>query len=241
MSRLSLGKTITSLLDELAPRQVESAVHAAIAEGWRVDPQDDYCPRCGATVDASAVTREGCPFCHDRRLAWHRMTRLAGYTDPVAGWIKAMKFGRQWRWGPWFGRQLAGPLGPAFDDTKTIVTPVPMHWWRRTSRGYDQSRLIAAALAKARGWPLVPVLYRRRHAPPQSTLSTTQRRRNVRRCFAARSIDLSGCQVILVDDVKTTGATLSACARLLRKRHAKVIHAAVVAVADPRGRGFEVI
>ncbi len=240
-SILTLGHSVNGLLDEIAPRQMESAIAAAFAEGWRIDPQEDYCPRCGASIDASAVTREGCPFCHDRRLAWHRLTRLTGYAGPPAGWIKAMKFGRQWRFGPWFGRQLAEHIPAAFDEGRVIVVPVPLHWWRRAGRGYDQSRLIAEALGQARGWPVVPVLRRYRHAKPQSSLSPSERLRNVRRCFKAADVDLTGYQVVLVDDVKTTGATLSACARLLRKRHAKVIHAAVVAVADPNGQRFEVI
>jgi len=228
-------------LDEVAPRQVESAVADAMARGFALDTTADYCTRCGATVDASAVTREGCPFCLGRRLAWHRLTRLTAYGDPAADWIRAMKFGRQWRWAPWFGAQLAEAIGKPLDRRRVVVVPVPLHWWRRFRRGFDQSHLMAEALAAANGWPLAPALRRTRHARAQSLLPPSQRLHNVRRCFAARPVDLTGCEVILVDDVKTTGATLSVCARALRKRGAKTIHVAVAAVADPRGQGFETI
>ncbi len=228
-------------LDEVAPRQVETAVAEAMAAGFKLDTAADYCTRCGASVDASAVTREGCPFCLDQRIAWHRLTRLTSYGEPAADWIKAMKFGRQWRWAPWFGTQLAGAIGKPLDPRRIIIAPVPLHWWRRSRRGFDQSSLMAEALADASGWPLVPVLRRTRHARPQSLLPPSQRLHNVRRCFAAHPVDLSGYEVILVDDVKTTGATLGVCARLLRKRGARTIHVAVAAVADPRGQGFETI
>jgi len=228
-------------LDEVAPRQVEAAVADAVAQGFALDTTTDYCTRCGATVDASAVTREGCPFCVGRHIAWHRLTRLTPYGEPAAEWIKAMKFGGQWRWAPWFGAQLAEAIGKPLDAQRVIVVPVPLHWWRRFRRGFDQSHLIGEALVEATGYPLVPALRRTRHARAQSLLPPSQRRRNVRRCFEARPVDLTGCEVILVDDVKTTGATLSVCARALRKRGAKTIHVAVAAVADPRGQGFETV
>jgi len=236
-----LRQYATELFDELAPRQVEAAVADAQADGWSIDAPDNYCPRCGATVDASAVTAGGCLFCLGRRFAWQRLTRLGEYHEPMNDWVKAMKFGGQWRFGPWFGRQLGPRVGPALDDAAVLVVPVPMHWWRRTMRGFDQAKLMAQALAEARGWTYAPVLHRPRHAPPQSLLAPSQRHANIRGCFAARPVDLAGAPVVLVDDVKTTGATLGACARLLRKHGASVVHAAVAAVADPQGQRFETI
>lgn len=242
--RAALGRWLAHRLDELSPRRVEAAVAAAMDAGFSIDTPDRYCARCGATVDASAVTREGCPFCVGRRLAWHRLTRLAPYAEPMDRWVKAMKFGMQWRWSRWFGHRLAEAVGEPLDPAAVVVVPVPLHWRRRCRRGFDQSHLMAEALAERTRWPLVPALVRTRHARPQSLLAPSVRLRNVRRCFSARPIDLGGREVVLVDDVKTTGATLSACARLLKRQGARSIHVAVAAVAtvaDPRRGGLATI
>lgn len=148
-----------------------------------------------------------------------------------------MKFHRQWRWAPWLGGQLARAIGP-MEAERVIVCPVPMHWLRRWRRGYDQATLLAREVGRRRNWPVASLLRRKRLTLPQVSLPPSKRAANVRGSFAIVPVDLTGCHVVLVDDVKTTGATLGACARLLRKAGAEAVHAAVVAVADPQGRRF---
>lgn len=205
---------------------------------WSIDRPDAYCPRCGATAGPGSVTERGCAFCLDQPIVWHRLTRLGEYGPPVDEAIKAMKFAGDWARCGWFGRQMAAHLGLA-DPRRTLVVPVPMHRLRHWARGYNQALLIAEALAHARGLPLLPMLRRIRHTPPQSTLPAGARRRNLAGAFAARPVDLSGHDVLLVDDVKTTGSTLAGCARLLRDQGARTIHCAVVAVADPHHQSFQ--
>jgi ComF family protein len=143
-----------------------------------------------------------------------------------------MKFAGSWTWAAWFGRLLAQQALPiAADAQHVIVCPVPLHWLRRWRRGYNQSHLLAAAFARAGGWPLTPILRRRRHAPPQTAVPASHRAANVRHCFALAPVDLSGCSVWLIDDVKTSGATAAACSRLLRRAGAQSVWLAVVAVA----------
>ena len=125
--------------------------------------------------------------------------------------------------------------GAPFDEHKVVVSAVPMHWRGRWRRGFDQAALMARALGRARGWPLAPVLTRNRHTPPQSTVVTSKRADNVRGAFHIKTVDLRGYELILVDDVKTSGATLSICVRLLHRAGARSVHTAVAAVADPRG------
>jgi len=209
---------------------------------WRPDPADAYCPRCGMTVHASAVTPQGCPRCRGVRLPWDRLTRLAAYKPPVSGWIIEMKFGRVWPWAPSMGRALAARVADPVDPAAVLVVPVPMHWFRRWQRGFNQAHLMAAALAEARGWRCVPVLRRTRHTPPQTHVTPSQRPANVRGSFAvADGVDLTGYEVVLVDDVTTTGSTLRPCARLLKDRGARSVQVAVAAVADPKGQDFEVV
>jgi len=158
--------------------------------------------------------------------------RLGAYGPPLEGWLIEMKVGGRWTWGPWLGRLLAEGARPISQDMAQVaVCPVPMHWRRRWRRGYIQSHLLAAAMAEASGWTLAPVLRRRRHAPPQTRVSYSQRAENVRGAFAVGAVDLSGWCVWLVDDVTTTGATARACARLLREAGAQTVNLAGVAVA----------
>jgi len=224
-------------LDLLLPSTQLAGDPAAERAGWRPDRLSDYCPRCGATVAPEAVTRTGCPHCRGQAVPWDRLHRLGAYRPPLTGWIAAYKYRGAWAWGSWLGDRLAERIHPT---PPAAVVPVPLHWRRRIARGYDQAGLIAHRYAAATGLPLAPLLRRTRPTRPQTELrDQRQRRRNVRAAFRVRPVELSGWTLVLIDDVKTTGATVGACARLLRRAGAAHVLVAVAAVADPRDSGFQ--
>jgi len=229
------GRFLGETLDDWLPPGVEPED----LDDWRPDPPSAYCPRCGASAGEGAVTPRGCAFCLTRQLPWQRLTRLSLYGPPMDAWIRDMKFHRRWRYTEWMGSRLAEVLGPPNDAHATVVCAVPMPQFRRWRRGYNQADLLGKAVAKALGLRLIPVLKRIRHTPPQTAIPPSRRHENIRKSFAIDPIDLSGLDVILVDDVKTSGATLGACARQLTRAGARSIHAAVVVVADPKGQGFQ--
>jgi ComF family protein len=224
------GQRAARGLDTAWPSDVAVALDAL---GWEPDEPDDYCPLCGVSAGPGSVTANGCSFCRGKRQPWDRVTRLSAYAEPMDGWVKAMKFGGQWPWSRWMGGQLAARVGEPIDPARVLVTPVPMHWARRWRRGFNQAHLIALSLAKYRGWRCAQLLRRTRHTHPQTAVVHSDRQANVRDSVAAHPVDLDGWQVILVDDVKTTGATAGLCCRLLRKHGARSIQLAVGAVADP--------
>lgn len=228
--------TITSLreltigaLDELFP-----CTTAEVGMPWSPDSPEAYCPRCGVSVGPGEVTGKGCSRCVGTRPAWHRIVRLGAYHDRLDDRIRAMKFRRDWRQAAWLARRLAERLPAPLDPQRVIVAPVPMYWTRRWWRGYNQATLMARAVARQRNWTMVDVLHRTRHTVPQTALPPSARKSNVRDSFDLAPVDLTGYEVILVDDVKTTGATLTACCRLLRIAGARSIMVAVAAVADPK-------
>ena len=231
------GLWVGSVLDDLMP-PVDVPEDAA---DWEPDEVTAYCPRCGASAGEGSVMPRGCAFCLDKTFPWQRLTRLAYYGTPVDDWIRQLKFHRRWRFGGWLGRQLADALDEPHDADKRIVCAVPMHRLRRWRRGYNQADLIARAVTKSKGWTFAPILKRTRHTPPQTAIAPSRRHDNVRHSFAIEPVDLKGYEVILIDDVKTSGATLSACTKLLKQAGARSIHAAVVAVADPKGQSFKSI
>jgi ComF family protein len=114
------------------------------------------------------------------------------------------------------------------------VVPVPLHSQRELERGFNQ----ASEIARHLGIPVLPAIRRIRATPSQTDLPAARRHANVRGAFALRrGIDVSGQSLVLVDDVSTTGATLEACARVLKEAGAadvRAITAARVVSTRPR-------
>jgi ComF family protein len=116
-----------------------------------------------------------------------------------------------------------------------VVVPVPMHWWRRVVRGTSAAEVIAGRLGKLSGLPVRWSLRRNRATVMQNRLPFGERRANVRDAFGGRRRGVAGMRVLLVDDVVTTGGTLSACRRVLSTAGAAAVHVAVIARADHDG------
>jgi predicted amidophosphoribosyltransferase len=117
------------------------------------------------------------------------------------------------------------------------AVPVPLHLWRRLQRGFNQ----AADLSHGLGIPVVDALWRVRATPPQTGLAAAARARNVHGAFIlspllsrrTRDARLVDRVVVLVDDVRTTGATLDACAQVLMEAGAREVRAVTAALAQP--------
>jgi len=112
-----------------------------------------------------------------------------------------------------------------------VLVPVPLHQKRVRERGYNQSSLLVKELGKLTSLPVVDdCLVRQRHAPPQAKTSTVdERRSNVANAFTCRDCRLQGKQVLLIDDVSTSGATLDACAAALKATGATSVWGLVLA------------
>lgn len=233
----NVWSSTSDLLDRAWPTVVST--QTSLFEDWQPDAPDDYCHRCGASAGPGSVLADGCAFCRNQALTWDRLTRLSLYAEPMDGWLKQMKFGREWSWAPHLGRLLADRVGEAIDDQRVVVAYVPMHWRRRWRRGFNQAELMARSLAKARGWRMLPLLKRPTWTHPQPSVVPSQREANVKHSFTIRPVDLEGWQVVLIDDIKTSGATLGTCCKLLKASGARSIQVAVAAVADPKGVKFE--
>ena len=114
-----------------------------------------------------------------------------------------------------------------------VIVPVPLHPRRQRERGYNQAALLARSLGTRCGLPVLEeTLSRVRDTPPQTGLNAQQRKENMREAFRCRDESLAGKQVLLIDDVCTTGATLEACSVALRR--AKVRSVWALSLARPR-------
>ena len=184
--------------------------------------------------------REGervCGVCQSRTYAFDRARSYGLYEDGLARAIVMLKFERMEPLGKWFASRL-GELVRAHGEALAadIVVPVPLHRQRERERGYNQADLIARPLAGMLKLPYRPVLLvRKRPRPEKHILSLKERWESVNGAFASRpGTKVDKLRVLLVDDVLTTGATLSACAKVLREAGAKSVIGLTVARAARR-------
>lgn len=138
-------------------------------------------------------------------------------------------------------KPLAGPLGKLIasavptDQSFDVVVPVPLHWRRRLARGFNQSELLARAVARRYGAPVVNAVRRKRSTSAQAGLTHAKRRANVAGAFTVvRQRAIESRRVLLVDDVMTTGATAAACAAALRRAGARYVALLTLARVDRR-------
>jgi len=144
------------------------------------------------------------------------------YRDEVRRAILAFKF----RGKPQYAKHLAHFLAPIIADLPRVdcITFVPVSPLRLMTRGYDQSKLLAEAVGRMLDIPVRPLLCKSRLNRRQSRLTHEDRFANVQNVFRMRgNVDLADCTVVLIDDIVTTGATISECAAVLRNADANVV------------------
>jgi len=184
------------------------------------------CPRCGKPRPSGTL----CPTC----VSWQ--AQIDGIRSPfrfdgvMRQAIHQLKYRNL--------RALAEPLAKLLNDYLAtnpipgeVLVPVPLHQKRLRERGYNQSSLLAKELGKLTNLPVVDdCLIRQRHAPPQARSSTVEERRsNVAGAFVCRDHRLQDKQVLLIDDVATSGATLDAGAAALKAAGATSVWGLVLA------------
>jgi ComF family protein len=187
------------------------------------------CDRCGdplPTWRAISLPLARCPRCRRAPRLVDRARAIGAYDGALRAIVHALKYeGR---------RSLARPLadlmrvrGAELLDGAACAVPVPLHFSRRRERGFNQ----AADLAGRLGLPVVAALKRVRPTATQTGLPAAQRHRNVRGAFAItrHGVAVAGSIIVLVDDVSTTGATLEACARVLKEAGALEVRALTAA------------
>ncbi|HEX4953418.1 MAG TPA: phosphoribosyltransferase family protein [Thermoanaerobaculia bacterium] len=194
------------------------------------------CRLCGRPLAARPLPLGWrCGRCREAPPPFERLVCAWTYQPPLDSVLVALKFGRLDYLAGDLGMALAVELAAELPSPARVV-PVPLHWLRRLARGYDQGAQIAAAFADRLALPFEPALVRRRRTRRQSELARRERLVNPRGAFQVRrGAGVEGADVILVDDVVTTGATLAAAAATLRRAGARSV-VAVALARTPEGR-----
>lgn len=177
-----------------------------------------------------------CVLCRRLEPPYVKATAYGSYESGLRELIHLLKYDGVRPAANVLGRMLAEamvPLQSHFTAGEVLVVPVPLHARKRRQRGFNQTELIARAALKHqpfRRFELAPVLDRTRETQSQIGLSRHQRRENLRGAFAVtRPEQVRGREILLVDDVFTTGTTVSECARVLHRAGAAKVYVATVA------------
>jgi ComF family protein len=242
LARLAAGaKTFLRAAADLAlPPQCLACDKPVAASG-------SLCPACWSKlrlIEKPYCARLGTPFTYDLGAGalsaeaiadpppFDRCRAVAAYDDVARQLVHGLKYRDRLDLSRWMGRWMRRAGDDLLTDAGVIV-PVPLHRRRLWSRRYNQSVLLARAVAVAAGKPLAPAaLLRIRHTLQQVGLSADQRDRNVRGAFqvpVAEKIAVAGRRVLLVDDVYTTGATVKAATRALLRAGATAVDVLVFA------------
>lgn len=193
---------------------------------------DPICACCGLPLEFAVDKHTLCGECLREHPPYSRARSAFVYNEHSRALIMKLKYQDDTYLAPIFGQWLksaGAELLPASD----LIIPVPLHYWRMVTRRYNQSLLLANALAKRCDIPLLADgLNRIRRTPQQTGLTRIQRQKNVKNAFMVpdkyRSV-IRGKSILLIDDVMTTGATLRACTHTLLKADAGQVNVLTLA------------
>jgi ComF family protein len=191
-----------------------------------------HCECCGLPFEFEVAVGSLCGTCTRERPSYTRARAVFRYGEISRALILRFKHGDRTNAAPAFGNWLAR-AGRDLLTTADLVVPVPLHRFRLFARRFNQSALLAQAIARESGVAVaVDLLARMRNTPSQAKLSPARRSRNVNGAFNVRRQwrdRVAGLNILLVDDVLTTGATVEECTKTLLAEGARSVDVVTLA------------
>ena len=230
MKNLAL-KALNLLLPHQCPLCLKTVEHQGICPPCWCELKFITAPFCACCGYPFGFESSGhatlCGACLQEKPPFDRAVSILTYTTESKKLLFAFKHGRRLILAPLFSRWLLTFGNRLFKDIDMVI-PVPLHWSRLMKRRFNQSAVLARAVATTKQLSFQPTLLKRvRATPSQGRMTPAGRADNVRGAFALSPSDqaaIRGKKILLVDDVYTTGATVKACAKALRQAGAKEIN-----------------
>jgi competence protein ComFC len=201
-------------------------------------PQGYLCPKCFEKIEflypplcrlcAKPITNNTSLLCQDCRGTepdYQKIISAVFYKGPIVDLIHLFKYKNHDYLGPWLAQLLISQLSKTGQQLKgfDLITYVPLHKESLKTRGYNQSRILAKELSKHFQIPLVDdIIIEVKSKKSQTAVERKDRQSNISGIFQAAE-NISGKKIIIVDDIFTTGSTLSECAKVLKEAGAKNI------------------
>lgn len=200
---------------------------------WIVSP---FCPQCGRPYpDAPGSSDHLCGECALGAFHFSEARSVVLHSGITRERIHQFKFGGRLEWVPPLVELLRIAYAGWEIPVPEVVIPVPLHLNRLRERGFNQSGLLAGEFSRGLGLPVsFNTLVRKNRTDPQTRLNREQRLINVKGAFeVSTGKDVRGRKILILDDVYTTGTTLSECARVLRRQGASEVYALTITRALP--------
>ncbi len=206
------------------------------------------CMKCGKPQNQIGKTRENssavkyyeadgelCFDCQKTRHIYDQGAAVFEYTDGIKQSIYRYKYNGCRDFAVWYGDEMYEHLKVSLQMWQPeIIIPVPLHEKKKRKRGYNQAELIARRLGKLSGIGVdAESLVRSRETAPMKSLDDTERAENIKKAFTIASNTLKYKKVLLIDDIYTTGATVDACAKVLKESGVERVYCASLCI----GRG----
>jgi len=197
--------------------------------------QGSRCLRCALPLGSRRDSI--CGACIQTPPPFYRTVCPLQYEFPANRLVQAFKFKRQLAAGRVLSHLICESVNEQDSDIPEMLIPVPLHKLRLLTRGFNQAYELASYAGKVLGIPLAAgVLRRQRNTKAQSGLSRIQRRKNMRGAFYWHDSGKPARHIALIDDVMTTGTTVTECARVLKRAGVKRVDVWVAARAIPANR-----
>lgn len=184
------------------------------------------CARCGLPFEFDMGHDAICASCRAEKPLYRKIMALCRHEGVGQKLAVRLKFGDK----PYLAKHMASMManrGASVIKKADIIAPVPLHFRRKFFRKYNQAALLAVQIAKISGKKYEPfLLTRTRHTNQQTRLTKTQRKKNLLDAFVC-NYDVAGKNILLIDDVMTTGATINSAAAALKQADAKTIYGLV--------------
>ncbi len=194
---------------------------------------DGYCKVCSEDFDGVFSENPVCPNCHSLEFSFEYAKAALKNTGANRQLVLTYKYGKR----QYLVRVLAKFCAEVLEEDprfkgidNAVLVPVPLHWWRKFRRGFNQSELLSKELSTLTGVPWRDMLKRDRYTTTQTRLSRGERLDNLNGAFSVRGEVEGFRSIIIVDDVFTTGSTSEECAKVLKKEFPKLENIVVLTV-----------